>query len=121
MNNPTIESQTVQPREIERMEGGGSGYMSRIYPLVYGGLCEACGVMDKNQPSHLQYKLCPHYRGMTLACSECEPTKDQNEVARISKLKVYDHPFKKDSYGRPILGVVCDATTCQQKFHAKYG
>lgn len=113
----------VQPapiRETERKEGV-VGYTTRLYPKVYGGICEKCGVQDKNQPAEYQYKLCEHYRGLSLECSYCDPTRDQKEVTRISQLYIYDHPFKRDSMGRPILGVVCDSFTCQDQFNKEYG
>lgn len=120
-NNPTAVGHTVQmPRETEKKEGR-IAMVTRIYPAVYGGTCEKCGVLDHNVDAIHQYKLCEHYRGMNLECSYCDSSKDQNEVARISKLHVYDHPFKKDSQGRPVLGVVCDSFNCMQKFNAEYG
>lgn len=118
--NPTATGQTVSNRETAR-KGGVMGFSTRVYPYVYGGLCEKCGIVDKNQPSHLQYKLCEHYRGLSLECNYCESTKDQNEVARISKLYVYDHPSIRDSKGEPVLGVVCDSFTCQNQFNLEYG
>lgn len=119
--NPTAVSQTAQPpRETEKKEGRVALY-TRVYPAVYGGICEKCGVIDPNQPSTSQYKLCEHYRAMTLECSYCDATKDQNEVTRLSKLYVYDHPYKKDQHGRPVLGVVCDSFNCQNQFNLEFG
>lgn len=121
-NNPTAPGSTVTPpRETVRQGGGGATYTSRIYPRVYGGICEKCGILDKNVDSIHQYKLCEHYRGMSLECNYCDSTKDQNEVTRISSLKVYDHPYKKDSYNRPALGVVCDSFTCTNAFRMEFG
>lgn len=120
MNNPTAGGATVQPpRQTERIEGVMAQY-TRVYPKIYGGICEKCGVLDKDAPSTHQYKLCEHYRGMELNCSYCDPTKDSTEVTRISKLYVYDHPYKKDSYGRPVLGVVCDSYNCQAQFNEEF-
>lgn len=120
MNQNAVVQHVPSQRETVR-KGGQMGFTTRIYPAVYGGLCEACGVVDKNQDSSYQYKLCEHYRGLSLECNYCEPTKDQNEVARISKLYVFDHPFQKDSSGRPALGVVCDSFNCQNAFNLEYG
>ena len=123
---PRVEAQQPQqppvipPRETAR-KGGVMATYTRIYPKVYGGICEKCGVLDRNQDSEVQYKLCEHYRGMSLECNYCEPTKDQTEVTRISKLYIYDHPTMKDSYGRPTLGVVCDSFNCQNKFNEEFG
>lgn len=102
------------PRQVER-RGGKTVSYTRMYPLVRGGLCEACGVLDKNQPSQYQYKLCPHFRGMNLECSYCDPSKDQNEVIGRAILKIHDHPYEKDSNGSPTLVVVCDSYTCSEK------
>ncbi len=120
MSNPAAAGQTVPLRETEK-KGGVMGLYTRIDPRIYGGICEKCGVLDKNQESEYQYKLCEHYRGLNLECSYCDPTKDQREVTRISQLYVYDHPFKKDQYGRPVLGVVCDSFTCQNAFNIEFG
>ena len=120
MDNPNAAVLNVPMRETEKKGGITSSY-TRVYPRIYGGLCEKCGVVDKNQPSEYQYKLCEHYRGMSLECSYCDPTRDQKEVTRISQLYVYDHPHKKDSMGRPVLGVVCDSFTCQNQFNIEYG
>jgi len=119
-NNAGAVAQHVPMRETEK-KGGVIGFTTRIYPKIYGGICEKCGVLDKNQESEYQYKLCEHYRGLNLECSYCDATKDQKEVTRISQLYVYDHPIKKDSVGRPVLGVVCDSFTCQDQFNKEWG
>lgn len=120
-NNPTAGGQMVQPlRETVRKEGG-SFHTSRIYPKIYGGVCEKCGVVDDKSPEQFQYKLCEHYRGLSLDCMYCDPTRDQNDVAKISELKVFDHPYKKDGYGRPALGVVCNSFMCTDQFLKEFG
>ncbi len=121
MNNPTTVGHTAQaPRETVR-KGGMQGNRTRVYPKVRGGVCDFCGILDANTDSQDQYKLCPHYRGISLECNYCDPTKDQREVTRISELFVYDHPSQKDSQGRPALAVVCNAFTCVQKHRAELG
>lgn len=101
--------------------GGKQGFTTRVYPEVYGGLCEKCGVVDKNLDSQEQYKLCEHYRNMSLECNYCDATKDQREVTRIAKLHMFDHPFQKDSNGQPRLGVVCDSFMCTNAFRMEFG
>lgn len=118
--NPNATVPTVSNRETAR-KGGIMGFTTRVYPKVYGGICEKCGVLDPNQPSEYQYKLCEHYRGLSLECNYCDPTKDQKEVTRISQLYVFDHPNMRDSRGEPVLGVVCDSFTCQNQFNVEYG
>lgn len=120
-DNATAAGNTAQlPRETVRM-GTKMGFSTRVYPNVVGGQCERCGVMDKFQPAEYQYKLCEHYRGMSLECNYCEPTKDQKEVTRISRLHMYDHPFQRDAQGRPAIGVVCDSFACTDAFRKEFG
>lgn len=120
MNNPTASGSSVTlPRETVR-KGGKMGFVTRVYPRVVGGICERCGVLDKNRDSEDQYKLCEHYRGLTLECNYCDASKDQREVTRISELYVYDHPTQKDAQGRPALAVVCDSFTCRSRFDADF-
>lgn len=121
MSNPNAPVQNVtMPRETVR-KGGQQGYTTKVYPKVRAGICERCGVLDPNRDSQDQYKICEHYRGMSLECNYCDPTKDQREVTRISELYIYDHPFQKDDHGRPALGVRCDSFTCMNKFYAEMG
>lgn len=110
------------PRETERKDGRVT-MTTRIYPRIHGGLCEKCGVIDPNSPSVQQYRMCEHYRDLPngIECSYCEPTKDPQEVTRISQLYVYDHPTKRDSHGRPVLGAVCDSFACQNAFNLEFG
>lgn len=121
MNNSTTGGSPVQtPRQTVRNEGR-MGYRTRVYPKVRGGICDFCGILDANQDSQDQYKLCPHYRGIQLECNYCDPTKDQREVTRISVLYVYDHKNQKDEQGRPMLACVCDSFTCTSAFNTEYG
>lgn len=118
--NPTTVSDMAQiPRQTERT-GGRAVPHTRMYPMVRGGLCDKCGVVDPNMDSQDQYKLCEHFRGMNLECSYCDPTKDPREVTRISVLKVHDHPYDKDEIGRPKLVVVCDSYECATKHQNRF-
>lgn len=83
---------------------------SRRFPEIRGGQCEFCGTLDPNYPGHLQYKLCPHYRGMEAKCTYCPPEKDQVEVVRSSRLNVAEHPFQPGVY---IMW--CNSTACSEK------
>ncbi len=114
--NPTTVSDNAQfPRQTER-RGGTTVAYTRMHPRVIGGQCEWCGVLDNNQESIYQYKICPHFRGMqTLECSYCDPTKNPEEVIRSSVMKIHDHPTDKDEAGRPKLVVVCDSYECSSK------
>ena len=120
MNPATVSANAQQPRQMER-QGGKTVPYTKMYPLVRGGLCDWCGVLDKNQPSTYQYKLCPHFRGMgDIECSYCDPTKDPVEVIRYSVMKIHDHPYDKDQFGRPNIVVVCDSYDCSTKHRARF-
>lgn len=106
----------IQPRNlrIER-QGERSEPFVHHYPQVRGGICDWCGVLDRNVPSQFQYKLCPHYRGMQLMCSYCPGTKDPNDVIYKSLVKVMDSP------GNPgELIVVCDNFECESKHQKRF-
>src|SRR3990167_7149039 len=45
---------TPRDMDIERVGGLASG-MTIVFPEVRGGICEFCGVIDGNYPSHYQY------------------------------------------------------------------
>ena len=121
MPNPNTPVQNVGiPRTTVRQEGR-MGHRTRVYPRVKGGICDWCGVLDPNQDSQDQYKLCPHYRGLTLECNYCDPTKDQREVTRMSDLYVYDHPTQRGADGLPALAVVCDSFSCTDRFNKEFG
>lgn len=101
-------------KQIER-KGAVSSPIVGTYPKVHGGVCEACGVMDNNADSVNQYKLCPHYRGMQLACSYCESTTNPDEVIARSIIQVFDHPDRPNQ-----LVVVCNTSTCLDKHYKRF-
>lgn len=106
----------LAPRQMRMARGGSfSEPMTRTFPTVRGGICEFCGVLDTNQPSQFQYKLCPHYRGLQLWCKYCPAEKDPNEVIRATNLKVVEDPYHPG-----VLMAVCDTYDCQRKFQAEY-
>lgn len=117
---PTTTGYNVQtPRQSER-RGGRTVPHTKRYPQVVGGQCEFCGTLDRNQDSQVQYKLCPHFRGMTLECSYCDPTKNQEEVIRSAILNIHDHPTDRDESGRPTLVVVCNTYECSTKHRERF-
>lgn len=101
--------QVPRQMRLER-EGVETVPMSRRFPQIRAGQCEYCGVMDPQYPAHLQYKLCPHYRGMEAKCVYCPRDKDQVEVVRISTLNVAEHPYQPGT-----LLMWCNATECAGK------
>lgn len=106
-----VPNYSSQPRNMRlTSRGASSAPMSRRFPQVRGGQCEACGTLDPNQPGDLQYKLCPHYRGMDLKCVYCPAHKDHEEVVRNSTLNVAEHPYRPGE-----LLVWCRAFECTRK------
>src|SRR5687767_13843521 len=96
--NPTTVSQMapepVAPKAptIER-QGSRTVPVTRRRPQVRGGLCEYCGVIDKNVRSEDQYKLCPDFREIgQLRCSYCDETKNPDDIIYHSVLNVAAHP-----------------------------
>lgn len=109
--NVQLPNYAAQPRNMRLTPRGvSSSPMSRRFPEVRGGQCEYCGTLDPHQPGDLQYKLCPHYRGMDLKCVYCPFTKDQEEVVRNSTLNVAEHPYRPGE-----LIVWCKSFECSKK------
>jgi len=104
------------PRQM-RVERGGDRSMpySRRFPQVRGGICEYCGVIDVNQPSHFQYKLCNHYRGLQLRCSYCPESKDADDVIHHANLNVAENPHNPQE-----LVVWCDSYNCSRAHEQRY-
>lgn len=108
---PAPATNWVMPRQktLERQGDANAAYSVR-YPQVRGGICEYCGVIDPNQPSQYQYKLCPHYRGMQLRCTYCPQSKDSDDVIYHADLNVAEHPDNPDK-----LVVWCNSYDCSKK------
>ena len=108
---PLQKQQYTNPRNMQlERQGAETVPSSERYPEIRGGQCEWCGTLDPAYPAHLQYKLCPHYRGQDMKCIYCPPEKDQVEVLRMSRLQVMGHPYKPG-----ILIAVCNSTECGKK------
>lgn len=97
---------TPRQMRVER-SGNKSEAYTRRFPQVRGGVCEFCGVLDRNTPSQFQYKLCPHYRGMQLRCTYCPESKDPDEVITHAILNIAESPFNSQE-----LVVWCDSFEC---------
>jgi hypothetical protein len=109
--NAQMPNYNLNPREMRlERQGADTVAVSRRFPQIRGGQCEACGVIDPRQPAHLQYKLCPHYRGMEAKCVYCPKDKEQTEIVRISKLLVAEHPYQPG-----VLIMWCNSTECGRK------
>lgn len=106
----------TEPRNMKIIAPGESSEIqTRIFPTIYGGVCEACGVIDNNYPGHVQYKFCPHYKGMNMKCSFCKESADHDDIVRMSKMLV-----KEDPYSPGRLVTLCGSFECTTKFNAKY-
>ena len=108
---------SLQPRNMRLSSGGASNVpTSRRFPQIRGGQCEHCGTLDPRQPGNLQYKLCPHYRGMEMKCIYCPLGKDQEEVVRNNTLNVFEHPHRPGE----IISL-CKSFECTQRFEQEFG
>ena len=104
-----------RPKTIER-QGGRTEPHTRRLPQIRGGICEWCGVLDKNVPSQFQYQLCPHFRGLgEMQCSYCDEAKNPTDVIIHSILNVAEHPDNPDK-----LVVWCNSYECSGKHIARF-
>ena len=100
---------------LERV-GTQSVPQTRMKPRVIGGICEFCGVQDGNQPSQVQYLLCPHFRDIgELRCSYCPETSDPIEVIKKANIKVHEHPDKPG-----VWVAVCDSYNCEVAHNKRF-
>ena len=108
---------TPPPRQkiIERQGGHTEPYTRRL-PQIRGGVCEYCGILDRNVPSQYQYKLCDHFRGLgEMRCSYCDEAKNPADVVSNSILNIAEHPDNPDK-----LVVWCDSYVCSGKHIARF-
>lgn len=104
------------PRQmrVER-QGSQSEPFTRRFPQIRGGICEFCGVMDKNVPSQYQYKICPHYRGMQARCTYCPENKDPDEVIYHADLNVAESPDNPN-----VLIMWCNSYECSRAHEKRF-
>lgn len=115
METPAQPVYAPRPKTLERQGPRSEQYSQRL-PRIFGGVCEFCGVLDKNVPSQFQYTLCPHFRGLgEMRCSYCDDSVDPQEVILKSKLNIAEHPDNPDK-----LVVWCDRYTCSGKHEARF-
>ena len=104
-----------RPKTIERQGQRSEPYTKRL-PQIRGGICEFCGVMDKNAPSQQQYQMCPHFRGLgEMRCSYCDEAKDPTDVVIHAVLNIAEHPNNPDQ-----LVVWCNAYECSRKHETRF-
>ena len=107
---------SLAPRNMHITQPGESSVpVSRRFPDVRGGVCEYCGVIDRNYPGDQQYKLCPHYKGMNLKCTFCKEGDDHEQVVRMSKMLVMEDPYLPGN-----LITHCGKYECQRKFEKRF-
>jgi hypothetical protein len=111
---PATTSLAPRNMQVER-SGDFNSPSSFRYPQVRGGICEYCGVLDGNQPSHYQYKLCSHYRGLQLRCTYCPAAKDADDVINHANLNIASHPDNPNT-----LVVWCDSYECSKAHEARF-
>lgn len=94
-------------KHFER-QGSASEPMTRMYPAVIAGTCEACGVMDNLQPDYMQYTLCPHFKGIgEVRCSYCPDTVNPTDVIKQRRMTIHDSPTNPNA-----IIAVCDSYNC---------
>lgn len=91
---------------VER-SGNVSAQYSTRWPQIRGGTCEFCGTLDGNVPAQFQYKLCPHFRGMSARCTYCPENKDPDEITYHSNMNVATHPDNPS-----VVIMWCDSYAC---------
>ena len=112
---PVVQVAQPKPPTIER-QGGRTVPVTRRWPQVRGGICEFCGIMDKNVRSEDQYKLCPHFREIgQLRCSYCDESKNPDDVIYHSVLNIAAHPDNPDK-----LIVWCNSYECSRKHEKRF-
>lgn len=105
-------AQPIQYAPQKRMERRGqvSAPMAGRYPTIRGGVCEFCGTLDSHMPSEVQYKLCPHFRGLgDIRCTYCPETKDPIQVIGHAVVNVSESPFNPNE-----VIAWCDSFECSK-------
>ena len=113
---PQPQYQPPAPRQmrVER-QGSQSEAYTRRFPQIRGGICEFCGVLDKNVPSQHQYQLCPHYRGMQARCTYCPENKDPDEIVYHAAMNVAESPDNPN-----VLIMWCDSYECSRAHEKRF-
>lgn len=119
---PEPQVQIVEPQAVKQVaptierQGSRTVPVTRRWPQVRGGICEKCGVMDKNIRSEDQYKLCEHFREIgQLRCSYCDETKNPDDIIYHSVLNIASHPDNPDK-----LIVWCNSYECSRKHEKRF-
>ena len=112
---PVYQAPPQVQRTIERQGMRTEPYTRRL-PQVRGGVCEFCGILDRNVPAQDQYKLCPHFRGIPeLRCSYCDEAKNPTDVNLKAVLNIAEHPDNPNK-----LVVWCNSYECSNKHEKRF-
>lgn len=110
-SNAPVNRQKTLERQGQRTEP----YTRRL-PQIRGGVCEFCGVLDRNVPSQDQWRLCPHFRGIPeMRCSYCDEAVNPTDIVLKSILNIAEHPDNPDK-----LVVWCNSYKCSGKHEARF-
>ena len=110
-----VEVFAPRPRRVERQGVRTEPYTRRL-PQIRGGICEYCGVLDRNLPAQNQYQLCPHFRGIgEMRCSYCDEAKNPVDVVLHAVLNIAEHPTNSDE-----LVVWCNSYECSRKHETRF-
>lgn len=102
-------------RQIERQGLRTEPYTRRL-PQIRGGVCEFCGILDKNVSGQDQWKLCPHFRGIPdMRCSYCDENKNPTDVNLKAVLNIAEHPDDRNK-----LVVWCNSYSCSAAHEKRF-
>src|SRR3990167_6458677 len=118
--NPTTEREpapvTPAPRQMIERQGARSEPRVQRRPQIRGGVCEYCGILDRNVPSEYQYKLCPHFKDLgDVRCSYCDESKNPVDVIGHSIMNTAQHP---DNPNKWIAW--CDSYNCSKAHEQRF-
>ena len=106
---------TPRQKTLERTGQRSEPYTRRL-PQIRGGICEFCGVLDGKIASQDQWKLCPHFRGISeMRCSYCDESVNPEEIVLRSILNIAEHPDNPDK-----LVVWCNSYKCSGKHEKRF-
>lgn len=85
---------------------------AKKYPDIRAGICEFCGILDKNVPIDKQYTICPHYQGVDIFCTYCGKSEDIIKDRALHIYELDEDPGK--------LVIVCDDYACRNKHNQRF-
>ena len=109
--------------KVFERQGNRSEVYTRRFPDIICGVCEYCGVTDRNKPSEEQYTSihvsgCPYTSigGLgEIRCSYCPENVNPVDVVKQRKLSVHESPSNPGQ-----LIAVCDSLACSDKHNKRF-